>query len=256
MLIRAIDLETTGFVPPEHTVIELGWCDIKLHPDLIGGVGQPEVIGGASWLIDPGRPIPPESSAIHHLVDADFEHAVPWSLASNIFKPGADETAFAAFVAHSAKFELQWCAEYAGAIPWICTYKCALRLWPDAPSHSNQSLRYWRKPEGLDRRIASLAHRAYPDAYVTAFLLRDMIADGASIEQLVKWSSEPALQVTCHIGKARGMKWADVDSGLMEWILGRDFDEDVLHTCQYWLDKRADQSRQGDEYLDSEGQPF
>jgi hypothetical protein len=26
--------------------------------------------------------------------------------------------------------------------PWICTYKCALRVWPDLDGHSNQELRY------------------------------------------------------------------------------------------------------------------
>src|SRR5208282_306064 len=27
--------------------------------------------------------------------------------------------------------------------PWICTYRCSIKEWPDAPSHTNQALRYW-----------------------------------------------------------------------------------------------------------------
>ena len=53
-----------------------------------------------------------------------------------------------------------------------------LRAWPDAPGHSNQVLRYWRQ---VDRnaypRIPREAHRALPDAIVTAFLLRDLLED-------------------------------------------------------------------------------
>jgi exodeoxyribonuclease X len=26
--------------------------------------------------------------------------------------------------------------------PWICSYKCALRVWPELDGHSNQELRY------------------------------------------------------------------------------------------------------------------
>jgi len=70
------------------------------------------------------------------------------------------------------------------------TWKCALRLWPQLASFSNQMLRYQRKPDGLIHELGLPAHRALPDAYVTAHHLRDML-NAASLDQLLTWSREP-----------------------------------------------------------------
>jgi exodeoxyribonuclease X len=235
--IRVIDLETTGFEPPEHGVCEIGWSDVvSVGHDLLGAPTAWCVENGFGMLVNPGRPIPPETSAVHHIIDEDVSGSPDWIVAASHALYREDPPI--AYAAHSAKFERQWCTDdLTGGVPWICTYKCALRLWPDAPSHSNQALRYWRRPDGLDREIAFHAHRAFPDAYVTAFHLRDMLAL-ASIETLIEWSSEPALQVRCHIGKWRGTPWRDVDDGFLEWVAVRDFDEDVLFTVEHELSRR------------------
>lgn len=250
-IIRVIDLETTGLTPETSAPCEIGWCDIAI--DNPGGTQAPHgcvtplgrTLEPHSALLHPGHPIPPETSAIHHITDADVRFAAHWTngIAEVVGEAWALKEAVA-FAAHKAKFERQWCEEFSGDIPWICTYKCALRLWPDAPSHSNQSLRYWRKPGGLDRETASVSHRAGPDAYVTAHLLRDMLTatyDGGtrvSLAKLIEWSSQPALQVTCHIGKWRGHKWTEVDDGFLHWISGKDFDEDVLLTVRTEIERR------------------
>ena len=49
----------------------------------------------------------------------------------------------------------------------------ALRVWPEAPRHSNQVLRYWRGMR-LDHARAMPPHRAGPDAWVTAHILADL----------------------------------------------------------------------------------
>lgn len=51
---------------------------------------------------------------------------------------------------------------------------------------------YQRKPAGLVHEIGRPAHRAMPDAYVTAHHLRDMLNE-ASLDQLIAWSAEPGL---------------------------------------------------------------
>lgn len=241
MIIRVIDLETTGFAPPEAKVCEVGWCDlIPRAADLLGAPVNWIEADGAGQLCDPGVPIPPETSAIHHIIDDDvrglrtFEQL--WGEINNDDAPDI-------FAAHSAKFERQFIDdEMTGGRPWICTYKAALRLWPDAPSHSNQALRYWRRPPGLSREIASVAHRAFPDAYVTAHLLCEMLNDGAETAQLIRWTEEPALQVRCHIGKWRGTPWREVDDGFLYWVSQRDFDEDVLFTVQHEMERRNRES--------------
>ncbi|MEM9971713.1 MAG: exonuclease domain-containing protein [Pseudomonadota bacterium] len=205
-IIRVVDLETTGFEPPEAEVCEIAFVDVVGRPDLAGGYAN-WIVGPkrGSTLVRTERPVTPVSSSVHHIVDADLEGAPSWFEAQeHVFD---DEPI--AYAAHSAKFERQFCTEdITGETAWICTYKCGLRAWPDAPSHSNMALRYWRNPEGLKREEAMPAHRALPDAYVTAFHLRDLL-NAYPLADLIKWSSEPALQVTCHIGKFRGARRRD-----------------------------------------------
>jgi len=243
-IVRVFDLETTGFTPPEHSPCEIAYCDLTSgHPDLAGEPADWQVEEGGFWLCNPGRPIPPETSAIHHIIDEDVAGRMLWlEILDYILGPYVNTPI--AYAAHNAKFERQWITDELTAgpdgkpAPWICTYKCALRLWPDAPGHSNQALRYWRKPQGLDRTIADRAHRAYPDAYVTAFLLRDML-ELTTIEQLIEWSNQPALLTKIPFGDLRGQPWSEADEGLLHWILRKDFNEDVHFTARAELEKRA-----------------
>jgi exodeoxyribonuclease X len=238
MRIRVIDIETTGTDPETSAICEIGYCDLvpsEIEEDFLEGekkwsgwrVELPHSI-----LVNPGRPIPPEVSAIHHIIDEDVDKA---AALEGLEAPWRDE-GVTILAAHNAKFERAFITDdMTGGKEWICTYKCALRLWKDAPSHSNQALRYWRRPEGLDRQVANVAHRAGPDAYVTAFHLRDMLNGGALMEHLIKRSEQPALLIRCHIGKERGKLWSEVDTGFLHWLLDKDFDEDVKFTARHWI---------------------
>lgn len=243
MRVRVIDLETTGMeppAPPASGICEIGWCDV-VSTAINAEDGRPmgwEVAAHGGNFVNPGCPIPAEVSAVHHITDEDVRGAPLLDLGTSavLCDPSVDY-----FAAHNARFERSFIADaQTEGKPWICTYKCALRLWKDAPTHSNQGLRYWRKPVGLDRSIASLAHRAEPDAYVTAFHLRDMLNGGALLEHLAKRSEQPALQVTCHIGDWRGKPWSEVDTGFLRWLLNKDFDEDVKFTARHWIAERSD----------------
>lgn len=242
-IIRVIDLETTGFAPPEAEPIEIGWCDVyATRRDLAGEPAGWEVDFDDSLLIEPKGPIPPETSAIHHLTAEDFRQGHPmgaWEDAGRRMVWAGDNQPLGYYAAHNAAFERQFItADWTLQAAWICTYKCALRLWPEAPAHSNQALRYWR---GLPvhRHIANQAHRAGPDAYVTAHLLRDMLEQpGVTLDKLVTWSSEPALLAKCHIGRYRGQRWSEIDDkGFLFWLLERDFSEDVKHTARFHIDR-------------------
>jgi len=241
MKILVIDLETIGEGPADGGVVELGWCEVlqfKVYKSPLST--GPEIIDytigeSGAHFIDPGMPIPPESSMHHHIIDSDVVGARPFALELGNLLKVREPTVLAA---HSAKFEQRFITpDMTGGLPWICTYKCGLRLYPDAPSHSNQGLRYYNKPQGLIREKGLPAHRAEPDAYVTAFHVRDMLSL-ASVEDLVKWSSEPALQRTCHIGSYRGEKWVNIESSFLRWVADRDFDEDVHYTVNRLLLQR------------------
>jgi exodeoxyribonuclease X len=239
-LLRVCDIETTGMTAPDAAPCEVGWVDLKLA-DPSTGLYVIDEDGRQKTLCNPSRPIPPEVSAIHHITDEDVAGAPFWpqALADCAAK---DDPLFSpdVFVAHNAKFERQWFTEeVTGGKPWIDTYKCALRLWPEAPAHNNQALRYWLRPQGLNREIASGAHRAMPDAYVTAFLLREML-DKASVEDLIRCSERPALLPKVQFGKHFGKKWSEVDTGYLDWCLTqKDMDEDVKFTVRTELKRRG-----------------
>jgi exodeoxyribonuclease X len=230
--VRVIDLETTGSRPPAHDVCEIGWQDVVRVDS-----GRWIVNGerGAHY-VNPGRPIPPVTMAVHHIIDTDVDGAPFWREAAPlVLRPEGGALALAA---HRASFEQRFCTpRLSGAARWICTWKCALRLWPDSPSFSNQVLRYWRKPKGLDRETGLPVHRAMPDAYVTAHHLRDMLNE-TTLEQLLVWSEEPGLLPRVPSGTDRGRCWAELDDdGLHRFASDRD--EDIRFSAETELRRRS-----------------
>jgi exodeoxyribonuclease X len=236
--LRVIDLETTGNSFTDGGVVEIGWQDVVPDgQDQWALHGNPQAV-----LVDPGKPISAATSSIHHIIDEDVAGAPAWlSVAPDILR-GAPGPAPMALVAHRASFEQRWCGPaLSGDLPWICTYKSALRIWPDAPGHSNQGLRYWRRPEGLDRAVGLPAHRAGPDAYVTAFHLRDLLRH-ASVAELVAWSAEPALLVKVPYGKLRGRRFRDLPGDDLERLLsGERVDGDLAFSVRHELARRAEE---------------
>lgn len=223
-LFRCIDFETTG-IPAQNkhqSVCEIGWCDVVVGGDGTVTIGKPE-----GRLCNPGRPIPPEARGIHHISDRMVAGLPMAGEFFPLLTHGAD-----ALVAHQADHEREF---FAGeGMPWICTWKAALRRWVDAPDHKLQTLRYLLGFE-LDDELAWPPHRAGPDAYVCAHLLADLLAD-TSIDDLVKWSSGPALLTTCYLKKYRGVRWSMVPRDYLEWVVGNIKDDrDVRATAKYYL---------------------
>ena len=202
-IVRVIDFETSGLEPPVAQVCEVGICDI--HMDGLA-IQTPR-----SWLCGVDA-MPPEVRAVHHISLADCAGMARFDQ-SKLYD---DATVIAA---HNAEFE---CRFIQTSLPVICTYKAALRVWPDAPSHSNGVLRYWLSDRGkltLNDSLAQPAHRAGPDAYVTAHILVALLNSGATGREMVAWAKEPKFMPTCPIGKFRGKAWNDVDGGFLEWMI-------------------------------------
>lgn len=223
MRIRICDLETTGFEATDHVVEIAAW-------DLTDG--QVAFVG--EKYVKPPVPIPPETSAVHHIIDEDVANAASWA---EVYPQFIDDTVDA-YCAHNSRFDGKWLTPaILNGKPLIDTYRAALRLWPDATSHSNGTLRYWLKPEGLDRKIAFIAHRAKADAYVTAHILNVILAQPkVTLEGLIMVSQRPALLPTIRFGKYRGKKWSEADTGYLEWCCRQaDMDEDVKFTAEHWL---------------------
>jgi len=232
--VRVVDLETTGSRPPAHRVVEIGWQDVVEGADGRWSVAAPNARDGHA-LVNPQRDIPAVTQAIHHIADEDVVGAPLWAdIAPPILRPDPRPLALAA---HRASFEQRFCApELTGGAQWICTWKCALRLWPDSPSFSNQVLRYWRKPAGLDRERGLPVHRAFPDAYVTAHHLRDQL-NAAGLEGLIAWSREPGLLPRVPYGPHKGTDYGELDNDTLAAMIG-DRNEDVRFTAERTLAAR------------------
>lgn len=187
-------------------------------------------------FVNPGRPISADTMAIHHIMDEDVADAPLWhDLAPTVLRPGHDILALAA---HRAAFEQRYCTpRFAGDTPWICTWKCAMRVWPHLPRFSNQMLRYGRMPEGLVREIGLPAHRAMPDAYVTAHHLRDML-NAASAERLIAWSAEPGLLPRVPSGPDRGKPWDRLSAEALD-AFTRDRDIDIRFSAATEVSRRG-----------------
>lgn len=227
--LRVIDFETTGMDPPAE-VVEVGYCDLTQLADRSWSVGEPE-----SWLCAVAS-IPPETRAVHHISMDDIVGAMSFDRAALL----ADDIAPSAIVAHNYDFEAKFLGDH--GLPTICTLKAALRVWPTAPAHSNGVLRYWLEDQGLlslDHATAMPPHRAGPDAYVTAHILKALFEAGATGREMVAWTKEPRLLPTCPIGKFRGVAWADVEAGFLNWMLAQaTMEEDLKWNARREIDRR------------------
>lgn len=229
-IVRVIDYETTGL--PENSgseIIELGRVDVDLNTKEIGNLWR-------SFAAPKGS-IPPEVKAVHHILEEELSGALPLDELWRSFWEGCGPGDIIA--AHNAEFEKHF---HAGdGRSWIDTYKCALTLWPDAPAHNNQTLRYWleidRSPD-FDRELAMPPHRALPDAYVTAHILVRLLAESSATD-LVAISGKPALLSKLTFGKHRGMKFSEAPVDYLQWIRDKsDLNEDVKFSAAHWLQVR------------------
>lgn len=229
-IIRVYDFENTDMDPPGE-VIEVGYCDVIQHTN--GWAVQKPV----SWLCGSDQPMSPGARSAHHIRPEEIAGLAPYVAAEMWERAKVEGVAVVA--AHNCDHEAKWWGE--PALPVICTYKAALRVWPDAPSHANGSLRYWLEDQGLtapDHGLTMPPHRAGPDAYVTAWTLAALLAK-VSAREMVAWTREPRLLPTCPIGKERGKKWADVDGGFLDWMIRQPtMEEDLKWNARRELERR------------------
>jgi DNA polymerase-3 subunit epsilon len=112
-----VDVETTGLDPKTDRVIEFAAADVSCTED--GRVTQHH--GTYSWLQDPGRPIPPEVTAITGITDADVAgQAIP--VQAEELLADADFV-----VSHNASFDHPFCRkrwpDTVDQKVWACSWR-------------------------------------------------------------------------------------------------------------------------------------
>ena len=229
---RVIDIETTGLMPPAE-VIEIGCVDVVVED------GVTRIEAPRAQLFRPLHGISPETMAVHHITEQDFSDATPACTDELLLAVITEDAAPDVLVAHNCEFERRFISDAAcGHLPWLCTHKVALRVWPEAPRHSNQVLRYWRGLV-LDAALAMPPHRAGPDAWVTAHLLADMLRS-ASTEEMVEWTTKPGKLPTMTFGKHNGSKWPDVPTDYLQWMTRqKDMNSDALFSAKEEIARRS-----------------
>lgn len=225
-IIRVIDFEATGLHDGAE-ICEVGYTDLNARSREIGET--------VSYLCRVAT-MPPDTRAVHHIRASDTAAFPPYD--RRVLHEEAVRAGVYAWAAHSAEHEAKYMI---GSMPLFCTNKCALRLWPDAPAHGVFSLLYWLEDRGFtdyDQARAFPPHRAGPDSYATAVLLKAMLEEGVSGNTLREWSAEPRVFPRCPIGQYRGQPWAEVDWGFLDWILRKIDDPDIRFNAALEQERR------------------
>ena len=148
--VLVVDVETTGLDPSADRIVEIEVVGVdferRCYRRLFHSLVDPEI---------PFRPKLPLSTT----------SPPPWSpgkaLSLARIRPALEALADPAipFAAHNAGFDSAFLkpAVPAWTAPWTCTLRIARHLWPDAPSHGNQALRY-----RLDLNVPATIRRTAP----------------------------------------------------------------------------------------------
>lgn len=223
-----VDSETTGLDPEKDRAVEVGAILIE----------DGEYVKHYSSLINPGIPIPPEASAVHHIVDSMVQGAPGIEAA---LQPILEEEVDY-IVAHNAKFDQGFLD--LGNYDWLCSWKLAQKIWKEAPSYSNQVLRYYL---GLpDPVLGGHAHRALYDVEVTTSLFKEICQSATTDdpwEAMLKVTNSPVLLRKCNFGEHFGKLWSEVPRSYLDWIVNKSkkdsWDEDKWFTACYWYDRTS-----------------
>ena len=229
-VILVIDTETTGFDPKTDRVVEFAATRLRVD----GHALLPDTI--FTSLVKPGIPIPPKTSAIHHITDRDVENAPDLTTVLTSFAAWLAERDWTprVFVGHNVGFDrgfLKALEEMYPQTTWTCTLQIARRLWPQAESHSNQNLRYELDLQApVEMAVAAggrdSPHSAGSDTIVTACLfdreiqlLREQNPAIRSMNDVIAWANTPIRQEIVPTGRDKGKRYADMPEHQLTWLL-------------------------------------
>ncbi|NGX42721.1 MAG: DNA polymerase III PolC-type [Chlamydiae bacterium] len=198
------DTETTGIKSDKDHIIEIAAYD-------------PVNDRSFEELVNPGRPIPPEATAIHHITDEMVSKCSDFSEIGKKFVDFCDGDVV--LIAHNNdNFDLHFLRnEFKRndlAMPswrFLDSLKWARRYRPDLPRHS---LQFLREIYGIQ---ANNAHRALDDVIVLYKVFCLMI-DDLTIEEAITLLNTPRAITMMPFGKYQGKPLKEVPKDYIQWL--------------------------------------
>lgn len=229
MKLIVLDTETSDLDPVDGaTILEIAWMEVRLDPVY----SQWKIFSAYENYIQYDGPISPKAQASHHIQDSCLKpgRAVLREKAIADLLHVIEPDSF--IVAHNAEFDSKFLPEITN--PWLCTYRAAKKMWPNAPGHSNQVLRYWL---GIIPDLshaptvrARAPHQALYDVATTTGLLFKML-ENRSPAELYQLINTQVLLKTIEFGKHKGLPFDQIPKDYLQWLRSQPkLDDDLKYT--------------------------
>lgn len=200
------DTETTGVKAEKDRIIEIAAYDPVRNCSF-------------EKLVNPGCPIPPEASAIHHITDDMVADAPSFLHVGQEFIEFCEGDVV--LIAHNNDgFDVHFLrhefARHSLQMPvwnFLDSLKWARRYRPDLPRHTLQFLRE------IYQIAQNNAHRALDDVIVLYQVFTSM-TDDLNIETILKLMNKPREIHHMPFGKHQGVPMKDVPKEYVRWLAG------------------------------------
>ena len=200
------DTETTGIRAEKDHIIEMAAFDPVQNRTF-------------EMLVNPGRPIPPEATAIHHISDEMVSKADPFKIVAASFCEfcEGDVVLIAhnndAFDYHFLKTEFGRAEVEMPQWKFLDSLKWARRYRRDLPRHT---LQFLREIYGIE---ANNAHRALDDVIVLYKVFMNM-TDDLDIKDIYDLLNRPRDVQHMPFGKHQGTPLKDLPKNYVDWLKG------------------------------------
>ena len=222
-----VDCETTGLDPKQDRVIEVAVMCFDAD----------EILAEYESLVDPLCEVPETSIAIHHITQEmvngqpTIERVLP-----EVLKIIGKHI----IIGHGVGFDIEILSSEAErlGVPCDIRYNRSLdtlrmaRLYGESPINSLEHLRkHFNIPqEG--------AHRAMSDVVVNRSVFYALAKRFKRTEDLFDALSRPILMSTMPLGKHKGRSMKDIPLQYLQWMVNKDFDQDLLFSLKTELKRR------------------
>lgn len=198
------DVESTGLRQPAK-IVEV--CIVEADGDF-------NILNTWESRIDPEMAIEPGASGVHGLTNAMLvdEPTIEQFMEMNNHPLRTDGV----LIAHNCQYDSKFLGPYFESYEPLCTLKCARILYPEAPDHKLQTLRFFLELEADH----SKAHTAGEDVSLLMQLAKRMCHDhDLTLEGLMAVQNKKRKIERMPFGKHKGDLLKDIPKSYVSWML-------------------------------------